>query len=101
MRYTRDLCQGILSKEQLNLPCRAENDIAEKLSITADALHFCCDKLREDLAHIPDSKEERVNYYHRIIVSDMQALREQADILESLTDKSYWPYPTYSDLLFY
>jgi glutamine synthetase type III len=31
----------------------------------------------------------------------MQMLREQADILESLTDKSYWPYPTYSDLLFY
>ena len=23
------------------------------------------------------------------------------DVLEELTDKSYWPYPTYSDLLFY
>ena len=27
--------------------------------------------------------------------------REQADILEANTDKSLWPYPTYSDLLFY
>ena len=24
-----------------------------------------------------------------------------ADAIEELTDKSYWPYPTYSDLLFY
>ena len=31
----------------------------------------------------------------------MADLRREADILESLTDKSYWPYPTYSDLLFY
>ena len=30
-----------------------------------------------------------------------EQLRDQADILESITDKSYWPYPTYSDLLFY
>ena len=27
--------------------------------------------------------------------------RQYADILEQLTDKKYWPYPTYSDLLFY
>ena len=31
----------------------------------------------------------------------MNTMREVADVLESLTDKSYWPYPTYSDLLYY
>jgi glutamine synthetase len=35
------------------------------------------------------------------IVPGMQAIRSHADELEALTDKSYWPYPTYSDLLFY
>ena len=29
------------------------------------------------------------------------AIRSEADVLEAMTDKSYWPYPTYSDLLFY
>ena len=31
----------------------------------------------------------------------MNTLRTAADALETLTDKSYWPYPTYSDLLYY
>ena len=31
----------------------------------------------------------------------METLRSHADTLEQVTDKSYWPYPTYSDILFY
>ena len=101
VRYAKDLCQGILTKKELRIPCKAEDSIARKLSDTTDKLYLCCEKLREDLEHIPEGKEDIVNYYHDTIVTDMQNLREQADILESLTDKSYWPYPTYSDLLFY
>ena len=101
VRYTRELCKGILSKKELGIPCQAEDAIARKLSDATDKMYACCEKLRADLAHIPASKEDIVNYYHDTIVADMQMLRKQADILESLTDKSYWPYPTYSDLLFY
>ncbi|MBQ7769199.1 MAG: glutamine synthetase III [Oscillospiraceae bacterium] len=101
VRYAKDLCQGILAKKELRIPSKAEDSIARKLSDTTDKLYLCCEKLREDLEHIPEGKEDIVNYYHDTVVTDMQNLREQADILESLTDKSYWPYPTYSDLLFY
>ena len=31
----------------------------------------------------------------------MDAIRASADRLEELTAKKYWPFPTYSDLLFY
>ena len=31
----------------------------------------------------------------------MEALRKEADLLEKLTDKAYWPYPIYSDILYY
>ena len=101
VRYTRDLCSGILSKKELGIPCQAEDAIARQLSDATDKLYSCCEKLRENLSRIPVGKENIVNYYHDTIVTDMQTLREQADILEGLTDKSYWPYPTYSDLLFY
>ena len=40
-------------------------------------------------------------YYHRVVCGYMEEVRRQADILETLTDKSHWPFPTYSDLLFY
>ena len=35
------------------------------------------------------------------ILADMGALRVPADKIETLVGKDYWPYPTYSDLLFY
>ena len=101
MGYSRDLCKGILAKKELGISCQAETSLANQLSQASDALHQCCERLQQDLAHIPQGKENIVNYYHDTIVTDMQQLREQADILESLTDKSYWPYPTYSELLFY
>ena len=57
--------------------------------------------MRSNLSGIPANTEDAVAYYHDVIVSGMEALRTDADLLEQLTDKKYWPYPTYSDLLFY
>ena len=101
LHYSRDLCSGIKTKKELGIPCESEMQIAQKLSRSSDALYQCCERLQRDLVHIPEGKENIVNYYHDVIVTDMEALRAQADILETLTDKNYWPYPTYSDLLFY
>jgi len=30
----------------------------------------------------------------------MELLRVEGDALEKITDKSYWPYPSYEDMLF-
>ena len=40
-------------------------------------------------------------YYHSHVIPCMEELRRNADFLEAHTAKSYWPYPTYSDLLYY
>ena len=39
-------------------------------------------------------------YEHNVIIPAMAAVREQADELETLVGKEYWPFPTYDDLLF-
>ena len=101
MAYVKDLCAGILSKKQLGLPCNAESALANKLSITVDSCYEKCEHLREALKSVPQSSIEASTYYHDVIVSAMEMLRKDADILEELTDKNYWPYPTYSDLLYY
>ncbi len=101
IRYTKTLCDAILAKKELGLACEAETRIAARLSDATDALYGNCRKLQNDLAKTPDGKESVARYYHDVIVADMNAIRTEADILESLTDKSQWPYPTYSDLLFY
>ncbi len=99
--YTKALCEGMLAKKSLGVSCAAETDLVTRLSAATDALYSHCEALRKELDAIPQGNEQIVAYYHDVIVGRMEALREQADILEQLTDKSYWPYPTYSDLLFY
>ena len=101
MAYSKDLCDGILTKSKLGVSCKAEQDLANRLSAAADRLYENCEKLRRDLFTVPAGAEAAVAYYHDAIVSRMEVIRKDADILEQLTDKKYWPYPTYSDLLFY
>ncbi len=99
--YTGALCNTILSKKSVGASCKAEEALVAQLSAATDALYDICEKLRADLETIPAGSEACAKYYHEVIVSGMNALRTEADTLERLTDKSYWPYPTYSDLLFY
>ena len=99
--YTSVLCESAISKKSIGLTCKAETDLASRLSATTDTLYEKCEKLRADLAAVPENIEAATMYYNEVIVVGMEALRSEADLLEQLTDKSYWPYPTYSDLLFY
>ena len=101
LHYTRDLCDGVSSKKALGLRCKAETELLDKLTAASDALYDNVETLRFSLAAVPVEPETAANYYHSVIVPAMEAVRKEADILESLTDKAYWPYPTYSDLLFY
>ena len=65
------------------------------------ALYDAIDAMKGILAEVPETAEKAAAYYHDVVIPAMNDMRHEADILESLTDKAYWPYPTYSDLLFY
>ena len=99
--YTGKLCEQVQAKVAVGASHKAESDLIRRLSAATDSLYEKCDKLRQDLNNIPEGSEAVVAYYHEVIASGMESLRNDADILEQLTDKTYWPYPTYSDLLFY
>ena len=101
LKYTTQLTQGILNKKELGMVCRAERSLVRRLSDACDKLYDYCELLSGDLKKVPAETCKAADYYGTVIVGDMAKAREQADILEALTDKSLWPYPTYSDLLFY
>lgn len=44
---------------------------------------------------------QRACAYRDKVLPQMERLRADGDKLETLVDESYWPFPTYSDLLFY
>ena len=43
---------------------------------------------------------ERAKYFREEVFSKMQELRAVGDSMETETASDYWPYPSYSELLF-
>jgi len=101
MHYSRDLCNSLTVKKSLGIPCNAETVLVKNLSIHTDGLFDAAHILHHAMETVPRQPEAASMYYHDTIIPGMKALRAHADALEEFTDKSYWPYPTYSDLLYY
>ncbi len=101
VHYTRDLCKGVESKLRIGIPFAAEQGLVTRLSQETDALYAAIEDLRGALAVVPAQAQTASLYYLDTVIPAMHVLRRHADALEELTDKKYWPYPTYSDLLYY
>ncbi len=101
VKYSSLLTESALRKQSAGIDAKTECVLAKRLSSHTDSLYEACEILRKDLQSVPQGDQEAANYFLNVIIPDMEALRMQADTLEELTDKSHWPFPTYSDLLFY
>ncbi len=100
--YISALCGSIASRTCCgDLPCAAEKSIAKKLSVLNDELYAATEKLESDLAAIDmsDVKAASQSMAH-IVIPDMEKVRGASDEAEKLTAAEYWPYPTYSDMLY-
>ena len=81
--------------------CKAESDLIVRISTLTDELHNQCGELAQALESVPADSTLAANHFSHVVLPLMDGLRASADALELITDKSYWPFPTYSDLLFY
>ena len=99
--YTRSLCDGVKVKKELGVPCRAETVLIRELAAHTDGLYDAIEAMHRILEQVPGNVREASMYYHDVVVPAMETMRTEADKLEAMTDKSFWPYPTYSDLLYY
>ncbi len=102
--YVRELTDAVLSKKALSdtIPVIAEMDIITDLSDkqTAFAAHIA--KLEDEInaaASIEDNQEKAFAYRNGVFKA-MEELREIGDAMESETGTDFWPYPSYTDLLF-
>ncbi|NLE13842.1 MAG: glutamine synthetase type III [Clostridiales bacterium] len=94
---------GSLSARAANdLPGGRLSKLAKDYSALLEELIGRTDELESLHARIfafPDAGE-RADYCRDEIIPAMEALRETADTLETLTPSTSWPFPTYGDLLF-
>ena len=102
LRYSSDLADGINRKfEAIGHKPATELSLVNRISESCDRLYEASEQLYAKLKKVPKGNQCAADYCSEVIVPGMQAVRKEADFLEKLTAKSYWPYPTYSDLLFY
>ena len=101
LQYTHELCDTVKAKKDLGLACNAETTLLQRLSSNTDGLFAAVTSLQDVLAQLPKTAVETAAYFRDVVIPLMDEVRATADTLEVLTDKKYWPYPTYSDLLYY
>ncbi len=101
LQYSSDLAEAVERKRKAGIPAKTEQSLCSRISDRCDRLYEKCEALHKALKAVPAGSQAAAEYHGRVTVPMMRALREDADLLEKLTAKSYWPYPTYSDLLYY
>ena len=101
MAYSNDLCKAVGHKQTIGATCKAEQALVKILSENTDALYDDISNLQDALASVPKDAQAASMHHLTQVIPVMETMRLHADILEANTAKKYWPYPTYSDLLFY
>ncbi len=100
--YIAELCAVIQNKRAVSekLQTGADLKLAERLSAMNDAFYAAIEKLEGDLKEMPAGESPASQKMAHVIVPDMDAARRLADSMEKLCSSDYWPYPTYTDLLY-
>ncbi len=100
--YIAELCSVIASKQTISskISCEADITLAEKLSTMNEAMANAMKKLETDLSEMPAAIGPASQKMAHVVVPDMEAVRALADSMEKLTSSDYWPYPSYTDMLY-
>ncbi len=103
-RFTADLSKQASDKKALfpDLACGYETELIKKLSSLTDAIAEKTDELESAVMGLQDAEEiiAESELIRDTVLPKMSELRIPCDSAELLTAKSYWPFPTYGDLLF-
>ena len=100
--YQSDLAKTVKNKKEAGVAGGMEADLLGRVSALTEELYTKGLALDAAVEQAPDADAETLaNYYHNTILPAMDAVRAPADQLEMLVGKKYWPFPTYSDILFY
>ncbi len=100
--YIAELCSVISAKRSVSekMPCKTDIALAEKLSELNEAFALAVEKLERDIRELPEGETAASQKIAHTVVPDMKEVRRFADEMEKLTSSDYWPYPTYTDLLY-
>ncbi len=102
--YVADVAKAVAAKKAVDaaLPCTYEMGLVKKLSMLCDRIAIKTEELEKILKEIQETEDigTEANAIRDTLLGKMYELRLACDEAETVTAKSYWPFPTYGDLLF-
>ena len=101
--YAADVASNLAIKQDMGVACKAETKLLKKLSDGADVISDDIDELGEahDAMIATADVQARGEACRDNVLPAMEKLRKDADAMESICSKEYWPLPSYNDILFY
>ena len=102
--YASDTARSAAAKKALDpaLACSYETGVVRRLSVLADRIAEKTEELETALLSLGDAEnvEAESAAIRDHVLGLMSELRLACDEAETMTAKSYWPFPGYGDLLF-
>ena len=103
--FVKMLSDTVISKKSAveSIDCDYEISTIKELNSLVNKAFAKAEELENLLKTVKKSNEcaqKVAEYYKDAVIPKMGELRDLVDKMEILTDRSYWPYPTYADLLF-
>ncbi len=100
LKYTKSIADGVATKKALGIKAPNELATVNRLNDLTEELMERIEEL-DSVTAVPEADQFAVGmYYKDNVIPAMESLRETADTLEGLVAKEYWPFPTYTDLLY-
>ena len=104
VKYVETLAKSALEKRRVseNISIDFEEKLAGRLSKLNDSLYGAAEDLSARSLELRaiDCYVNAADFCRDTLIPSMKRARAFADEIESLTDRSVWPYPTYGDILF-
>jgi len=102
--YVLELANTVVAKKVVDdsISCSYETELVKKLARLEDQIAIRTDELEEAVMKLNDAEDVEAESYmiRDAVLGKMGELRAACDEAETMTAKKYWPFPTYSDLLF-
>jgi glutamine synthetase len=103
LAYTMDVAGSAKAKAEFldKKQTKLENRLLDKLGSLSTSLSESIFRLELALDREPEAGTlEIATYYGTAVTEAMGKLREVCDSLEIITDRSYWPLPSYGEILY-
>ena len=102
--YVAKIAETAVAKKSLDasIACTYETGLVKKLSALTDNIAVKADELKDALLGLDKAEDigAQSAMVRDTVLAKMSELRVPCDEAETQTAKSYWPFPTYADLLF-